>query len=189
MLVLDIRSDVDKAVRALSQLQRTIIPVATARALNKTGSQTKTEASRLIRQTYNLPARTIARQISVTKASRTTLTAIVKPSGRKLPVLSFSARQTAAGVRVHIKRGSPRVIAHAFIARTRSGHVGVFARGRYSGRSFVHQKSRLPITELFTVGVPQAFGNRVVIQALRTKIAQTFPRVMEHEIRYAISRL
>lgn len=189
MIAIDIRADVDRAVRSLTLLQRTVIPTATVRALNKTGAQAKTQAGREIATRYNISSRVAGRQIRVTRATKVSLTAIVRPSGRKIPVMAFQARQTAAGVRVHIKRGSPRVIAHAFIVRTRSGHIGVFARGRYSGGRFVHEKPRLPITELFTVGVPQAFGNRVVIEALQRKVREKFPGIMEHEIRFAITKL
>ncbi len=197
MIAIDIRADIDRAVQSLTELQRTVIPTATARALNKTGAQAKTQAGREIRARYNVPARFIGRQISVSRATKTTLTAIVRPSGRKLPVYAFQARQTPSGVRVHITRGSPRVIAHAFIQRMRSGHVGVFARGRYAGRRFVHRPRRirpspqqdLPITELFTVGVPQAFGTRVVIEALQGKVREKFPGILEHEIRFAITKL
>ena len=65
----------------------------------------------------------------------------------------------------------------------------MFARGRYSGGRFVHEKPRLPITELFTVGVPQAFGSRVVIEALQRKVREKFPGILEHEIRFAITKL
>lgn len=189
MIAIDIRADIDRAARSLTKLQRSVIPTATARALNKTAAQAKTQAGREIRDRYNISSRVIGRLISVSRAAKTSLTAIVKPSGRKLPVMAFQARQSAAGVRVQIKRGSPKVIAHAFIVRTRSGHVGVFARGRYSGGRFVHQKPRLPITELFTVGVPQAFGSRLVIEALQRKVREKFPRILEHEIRFAITKL
>lgn len=189
MIAISIRPDVDRAVRSLTKLQRTVMPTATARALNKTAAQGKTQAGREISTRYNITSRVAGRQIRVTRANKSSLTAIVRPSGRKLPVMAFQARQTAAGVKVQIKRGSPKVIAHAFIARTRSGHVGVFARGRYSGGRFVHQKPRLPITELFTVGVPQAFGSRVVIEALQRKVREKFPGILEHEIRFAVTKL
>jgi hypothetical protein len=189
MIAIDVRADIDAAVRSLTNLQRTVIPTATARALNKTAAQAKTQAGREIRARYNISSRLVGRQISVSPATKTTLTAIVKPSGRKFPVMAFQARQTPAGVRIQIIRGSPKVIAHAFIVRTRSGHLAVFARGRYSGRSFVHQKPRFPITELFTVGVPQAFGARVVIDALQRKVREKFPGILEHEIRFAITKL
>jgi len=189
MIAIDIRADVAHAIRSLSSLQRTIIPTATARALNKTAAQTKTQAGREISTRYNIKSREAGRQISVDRATKVSLTAIVKPSGRKLPVMAFQAQKTPSGVRVHIKRGSPKVIAHAFIVKLKSGHVGVFARGRYAGGRFVHQRPRLPITELFTVGVPQAFGSRLVIEALQRKVREKFPGILEHEIRFAVTKL
>lgn len=197
MIAIDVRADIDRAVGSLTELQRTVIPTATARALNKTAAQAKTQAGREIRDRYNIGTRLIGRQIKITRATATTLTAIVKPFGRRFPTLAFQARQTPAGVRIQIKRGSPKVIAHAFIARLKSGHLGVFARGFYSGRSFVHRTRRVtrypqpdvPITELFTIGVPQAFGSRVVIDALQRKVREKFPAILAHEITFAVSRL
>jgi hypothetical protein len=189
MIVVNVEANIRDAVRALTDLQRSVVPTATVRAINKVASAAKTQAGREIRTRYNISSRVVGRQISVSRATKTSLTAIVKPSGRKLPVMAFQARQTAAGVRVQIIRGAPKIIRHAFITRTKSGHIGVFARGLYSGRSFVYRRARLPIVELRTVGVPQAFGARVVYEALRRKIAQVFPKLLEHEIRYAISRL
>jgi hypothetical protein len=189
MIAIDVRADINRAVRQLTEFQRSVIPSATVRVLNKTASAARTQAGREIAARYNISSRVVGRQISVSRANRTTLTAIVSPSGRRLPVLAFQARETPAGVRIQIIRGSPKVIAHAFIATTRSGHRGVFARGYYSGRRFVHRPSRLPITKLFTVGVPQAFGARVVYEALRRKVREKFPGILEHEIRFAITRL
>ena len=105
MIAIDIRANVNRAVRSLTALQRTVIPTATARALNKTGAQAKTQAGREIATRYNISSRVAGRQIRVSRATKTSLTAIVKPSGRKLPVMAFQARQTAAGVRVQINCG------------------------------------------------------------------------------------
>jgi hypothetical protein len=177
-------------------VQRQVVPRAASRALTKAATQARTQAAREIRDRYNISARLVARQIDVTRSTPDTLVALLKPQGSKLPVIAFQARQTRRGVTVQIKRGSRRLIPHAFIATMRSGHTGVFARGVYSGLSFVHRSKRLrrypkpdlPITELFTVGVPQPFASQAVLDALERKVRQRFPQLLDHEIRFDLSR-
>lgn len=196
MLTIDVRADIERAVRALTQLQRAVVPTATARALNKTAAQAKTQAARAIRDRYNISSRLIGRHIHLHRSTPSVLTARVTAEGEKLPVLAFGARQTKRGVTVQIKRGARRLIRSAFIATTRSGHRGVFARGQYGGRAFVRRTQRiraypkpdLPITELFTVGVPQGFSNRLVLDALERKVRERFPALFAHEIQFALSR-
>ncbi|MGH8519860.1 MAG: phage tail protein [Gammaproteobacteria bacterium] len=196
MLTIDVRADIERAVRSLTEIQRAIVPKASARALNKTASQAKTQAAREIRTHYNISTRVIGRHIELSRATPATLVAALKATGDKLPVIAFQARQTKRGVTVQIKRGRRRLIPHAFIATLRSGHKGVFARGKYQGRSFVHRSKRvrpypkpdLPIAELHTVGVPQGFSNRVVLEALERKIRERFPPLLAHEIAFALSR-
>ena len=99
MISIDIRADIDRALRTLTELQRTVLPTATARALNKAALQARTQAGREIRTRYNISSRMVGRQITVSQATKASLTAIVKPSGRKFPVMAFQARQTPAGDR------------------------------------------------------------------------------------------
>lgn len=196
MLTIDVRADIERAVRSLTEMQRAVLPTATARALNKTAAQARTQAAREIRNQYNISSRIIARHIHLNRATRSVLTASVTAEGEKLPVVAFGARQTKRGVTAQIKRGARRLIRSAFIATLRSGHRGVFARGQYAGRNFVRRTRRirpypkpdLPISELFTVGVPQGFSNRLVLGALERKVREKFPSILAHEIRFALSR-
>ena len=197
MLTIDVRADIERAVRSLTEVQRKIVPTASSRALNKTAAQAKTQAARAIRDQYNISSRLIGRHIRLHRSTPATLTASVSAEGEKLPVVAFGARQTKRGVTVQIKRGARRLIRSAFLATLRSGHRGVFARGHYSGRGFVRRTRRvrpypkpdLPITELFTVGVPQGFSNRLVLEALERKVREKFPALLAHEIQFALSRL
>lgn len=197
MLTIDVRADIERAVRSLTEVQRKIVPTAASRALNKTAAQAKTQAAREIRNQYNISTRIIGRHIHLHRATPATLTASVSAEGEKLPIVAFGARQTKRGVTAQIKRGARRLIRSAFVATLRSGHRGVFARGQYAGRGFVRRTRRirpypkpdLPITELFTVGVPQGFSNRLVLEALERKVRDKFPSLLDHEIRFALSRI
>lgn len=197
MISISVTADIERAIRSLTDVQRKVVPTATSRALNKTAAQAKTQAAREIRNQYNISSRVIGRHIRLHRATPATLTASVTAEGEKLPVIAFGARQTKRGVTVQIKRGERRLIRSAFLATLRSGHRGVFARGHYVGPAFLRRTSRirpypkpdLPISELFTVGVPQGFSNRLVLEALDRKVREKFPTIFAHEIQFALSRI
>lgn len=97
--------------------------------------------------------------------------------GTRVPVSAFAPRQRASGVSIAINQGKRKVIKHAFIARMRSGHVGVWQR---DGRG------RLPIHELYTTRVADIFTDAgmipaVTLQTLRA-FDQTFDRVLPLEL-------
>lgn len=190
MLKISVKSDIERALARLNALEQQVVPTAAARALNKTASQARTEAARLIKARYQIGTRVISRAITLTqRANRAQLTAVVTVTGRPLPLLAFRARPTRRGVSVEVTRGARKLIRSAFIATLRCGHKGVFARGRYAGGRFIPHPGRLPITELMTLGIPQGFRNRVVEQALRHKVREKFPAIFDHELAFALGHL
>jgi len=121
---------------------------------------------------------------------------------------AFQPRQTRAGVSVSIK-GRRVIIPGAFLATTKSGHVGVFARGAYGAKSrrtlretgsFGRFKfgrgervkranrwgsSELPINELFTFGPVESFSNADVTAAVQDRIEEQAAKVLERNLRFA----
>jgi hypothetical protein len=63
----------------------------------------------------------------------------VDVSGKPVPLYAYPHRQTKKGVSVQVNRGKRTLLAGAFVATMRSGHVGIFRR---------RGKERLPIEEL-----------------------------------------
>lgn len=97
--------------------------------------------------------------------------------GTRAPVSAFEPRQRVTGVSVAINAGKRKIIKGAFIARMRSGHVGVWLRDG---------SKRLPIHELYTTRVSDLFGDNgmvpaVIAQTLRA-FDQTFGRVLPLEL-------
>lgn len=196
MISVDIRSDVARLTRNLEAFEREAIPKALSRSLNRTAEQARTQASREIRTHYYVSARAISRAIKIIRAREREPTAAVEGTGPPLPLVAFGARPTKRGVSVAVKRGHRKLIRGAFIARMKSGHLGVFGRGEYVGGKFIPRLKRLrrggndlPITELKTIGVPVAMRSRAVLRAVEAKIRQVFPSILERELRFYISRL
>ena len=128
--------------RALDQLAGISggVPTAGARAINATLSKGATRARRAITDRYTVKKKDISAGITVRKASARTYADYVEGQivarGGTLPLIRFQVspkdpakRRPRGGTRAKVLRsGSRKVIAHAFTARMRSGHVGVFLR-------------------------------------------------------------
>ena len=139
----------------ISRLQREVGRVpqglrrALSMALNRTITGSRTDATRIITGDMFVRARDVRQTMRVGKASRARLSAYLRLRGKgSLPLIDFNVRPRAPGVRrpkvgvaARVLRTSQAArIPGAFIARMRSGHVGVFERTT---------DSRLPIRELF----------------------------------------
>jgi hypothetical protein len=197
MLHVDIRHNIKSAVDRLGNLSKGMADKAIVRALNKTGQQGKTQAGREIKEQYQIGTRVTGRSITIRRAGRGVLQAVIKVEGRALPMIAFQAKKDLGGVSVQIK-GRRVVVPHAFIATLKSGHKGVFARGGYKGGfekngqqfgRFQFGRKRLPIGELFTASVPQGFNNKVVKDRVVKRINEQFPKVLGQEIAYILSQI
>lgn len=181
----NVRSNADSVVADLLFAAREM-PEATMRALNKIGSQAVVATSREVRAAgYNLKIGEIKRGIKLIRATKSSLKASVVATGRPVPLIQYSARQTAKGVSVSVLRGR-KVIAGAFIATMPSGHKGVFvrednARAKKVGQGGKAKWHALPIRELFGPSIPDGMANKVVQEALQQMVVERFPKLLAHE--------
>lgn len=188
MIKVSVRGDISRALRKLDvtkEQARKAIP----RALNKTATTARAEAAREIKSAgYGLKIAAIKKSITVVRANSTQLRAIVRASGRPIPLIEYGARQTRPGVTVTVLNGR-KLIKGAFIATMPTGHRGVFVRNAATRKRVVRNgrvtSSGLPIRELYGPSVPQAFANTVVQAALESAIRQRFPEVLRQELRFA----
>lgn len=99
-------------------------------------------------------------------------------AGYKLPLYRFNVTPTLpiqrAEVKAAVMRGNGQTpFAHAFIARMKSGHTGMFERE--TGRSF-------PVTEFMAQSTAQMAGNEEVLEQVSEKAQETVNKRIEHEI-------
>jgi hypothetical protein len=173
-----------------------------ARAINHTLGKAKTNASREIRQVYNLSAKDVGKSLTIKSAYRNKLWGFIVSSSGPIPLSKFKPIATKTGVSVMIRKGSRQQIHGAFMPAMASGHSGVFARGVYGSSEFKfrHRRTRtaggykvvngryqpvendLEINELSTLSIPKAFSNAVVLRQIKTKIEDDFPSRMIHEL-------
>ena len=205
---LSVRTNVDQVLADVERALTSVTSVAAPRALNELSDQAQTAGLRKISEIYHVGPRTTERYVSIELASPSNLQATITVKGAGFPLYAFQPRQTKAGVSVQVK-GRRITIPGTFLAKTKSGHVGVFARGAYGGKSGrtlretgsfgrfkfgrgerVKRANRwgsteLPINELFTFGPAESFGNADVTAAMQDRVEEQAANVIERNIRYA----
>jgi len=164
--------EVQALLNSFPQRAKTII----SRSLNDAATHTVTDASRRVRQTWNLNVKEAKAGYIVVKSSPQTLESRVIVKGKPVPLMAFKPRQTKKGISVTIKKGHRTMLRSAFIATMRSGHVGVYKR---VGRK------RLPIRERSVVSYPvmvRGEWEEIKIEARRyllTRLQQQIARALE----------
>lgn len=152
-----------------------------SKSLNRAGRGVVTDASRGVRQEYNVKARPIRESFSVHQASRTQLSVRVASTGSPISLYHFGPRPRQPGRRpkrgVSVKVTDVRKkIPGSFIANVGSTR-GVFQR---KGRS------RLPILKLTGPSVPQMLNE--VSSDLQQGAEERFSKNLDHEIERNLRR-
>jgi hypothetical protein len=160
---------VKEAIKGLEQ-QHDAIRKAAISALNKTAAQTKTEASRLIRDEYNIPAGKVSQFLKViSKAAGSRFEAIIVGRGLGLALSYFGARQEGVstakkGFRYTKKSKRAGIIVPVpglYLGGRAGGAVTVQVR-KSSGRKVVSQDPKKGISQPFLVRFKS--GHLAVVQ-------------------------
>lgn len=157
---------------------------AALRAIRKAGATAlrdmRSEASKRIRQRKRIRPSLIRRAMTIKRATGSDLARMawsVNLSGDPVPLVAYPHRQTARGVSVEVNRGKRSLVPGAFVATTKSGHVGVFRR---------RGKARLPIEELRGSRPVDALLHKGEAEGVAERggrsFADTFARVLPLEI-------
>ncbi|MEF2145127.1 MAG: phage tail protein [Desulfovibrionaceae bacterium] len=116
------------------------LPAAAARAVNKTLQGLRTDVVREVRGRYNVPAKDVRGTMSIRKAWKHNAEGVLRiRAARSVPLVRFGAlprtpkvkrpRKGAPGVSVKVlSSGGRKPLRRVFVARMRSGHVGVYER-------------------------------------------------------------
>lgn len=190
---INVKSNADRVVLDLLAAAKDM-PEATARALNRTVDQGKVAASREVKAAgYSMKIGEIKKAMRLKRATKSELRASIIASGRPIPLIQFSARQTSKGVSVNVLKGR-KLIEGAFIATMPSGHRGVFvrepgAKHRKVAKGKTAGWHALPIRELWGPSIPAAVANEKVQQALLSFMQDRFPKLLDHEVKWRSRRV
>lgn len=146
------------------------MPKAAAASLNRAAQTTKTFMSSEIRSIYNLKKKDVDATLTIQKASKDRLVAVIRSRGSRLNLFLFQAHQFKSGVRVTVKLGQPKTIRSAFIATMASGHTGVFMR---------KGSKRLPIAERTGPSVPELLGSKDMKKRIEDFYWSKLPKIVE----------
>ena len=159
---------------------------AQVRALNRTIMTAQTEARRAIAQDTSLPQNVVGKSLAVQRATFGRPEATLAATGRRIPLYDFTRQRKLKG------RPTGRgAIPGGFIARMKSGHVGIFKRvGKARSRKGLPSPSpALPITELFGPSLPFVFTNQKIMSALLTNAKANLEKNYRHEVKFLESKL
>lgn len=146
---------------------------ALTRALAKAGTdairQLKSTSNKTVRQRKRFKVARVNKALPVyypqNKSDISRLVWRMDVSGAPVPLAEFPYRQTRKGVSVAVNTGKRVMVKGAFVARMKSGHVGIYHR---------RGKARLPIDEAFTTRVSDVFNDSGMIPELQAKTNAVF---------------
>ncbi|MDR5170717.1 phage tail protein [Methylobacillus flagellatus] len=193
MLNLSVATDIRRMRVKMAEANDAICNKAVSRALNKLATEIIAQSAREIRTAgYGFKLKDIKSKFKARKATPQRRQIVIRCFHRAVPLIEFGARQVAAGVSVKVK-GSRKVVRGAFIAKTPSGHVGVFKRDNSAKHKRVLKGGRvvwsaLPINQLYGPSAAVAFANATVMNVIERYVESRYPVLLEHEIKYARSR-
>jgi len=196
LLTIEKIEGIEELTKKLQNLPR-VTEKATVSALNKIGSQANTQAKRAVTAEYRIRAKDLNPFIKLYRASLKAggrFYARIQATGRPFPLMRFDARTSGAvkkkgsvpsqkgipvkarkPVFVRIKKNQgKKKVGHAFYAKMKSGHVGIFKR---------RGKESLPINERFTLG-PMKMFQKVGIKAIQEVIRTKGRAIFQHELDY-----
>ncbi|MFY0545457.1 phage tail protein [Brevibacillus sp. H7] len=170
---------IDQAERMLGHIPGAA-PKAMANAINRAADSARTEAARKVRETYYITHKDVINTIKIYRATSSDPSAMVLSRGSVMALPKFRVTpkrpqpKRKAAVVVRVKRGEGGPIKKAFVARMKSGHIGVFKRAG---------KSRFPIDQMYGPSVPQMLGAPRVSAWVEEKAADRLDQRLDHEIK------
>lgn len=187
------RFDAGQAERALDQLGKRA-PAVIARVLNRTATSVKAVMAREIAKDIGLPVGPIKDELKVRLAipEDQDIRARISVSGAQIPLSKFHASgplpSRGRGTVSARIGGSRKRYEGAFLARMRSGHIGVFRRkGASSRKSRGAWSPNLPIVELKGPSLPHVFAKYAPVGIARGQ--EQLVKNLEHEVGFALAQV
>lgn len=174
-------SDIQKATRLLEGVSKSI-PSVFSNAMNRAAEQGRTTAIRCVTKEYTVKASTVRENMSIKKASKTSLSVELSSRGGRLPLRDFkhspsSGDTTGANrkkIRVAVKRGGLKPLENSFI---------------YRGRIFTRLGAeRLPVEQRFSNAVPVMLNNEKCVKEITETMEQTMSKRLDYEVRRTLNK-
>ncbi len=162
---------------------------ALARAVNRTLTGTRSEATRQVRGKFIVKAQTVRDTMEIRKASSGKPQGLLVSRGRPMSLTRFrvtpNAPKSTRGksvqgrprARLSVTKGKQATLQRAFLARVNSG-VGLFQR---KGRGH-----RAPMRKLYGPSVPQMLHHGRIAEEIETTTAERMKKELNHQVAYLL---
>lgn len=149
-------------------------------AMRKSINGAKTDAKNKVRERYTIKPKYVTRTL---RARVEGMSAVLSSRGPVNDLAYFTHRPKNVPKRrpkvgnytwVQVVKGQGGTIAHAFLARMKSGHVGIMRR--------TNGNDSLPIEKLNAPSTPQMLGHPSIVKFMEERIRERFDKNMEHEV-------
>jgi hypothetical protein len=186
-LQVDVRADVEAAEKSLFNYERRVIPKATARALNTTARNVKTQGQRDIAKITGLKVGEVGKEIWLSRATWGRLVAIVNSRRRAFNLIRFvapSKRAIGAFIKAKGVKANPwrrsKVFDGTFIIRGEThGRLVVVART---------SSNRYPLKGIYGPSIHIEFNRPAMRRALNVLAATRFSINFRRDLAYFVAR-
>ncbi len=157
-------------IRALEAFSPNNVSAHISSAINRTAQHARKVGDTEIRGVYTIKKRDITRRVTIERASKGNLQAVIRVKGPEENVSVYKSSLRKKGVFVSIKRGGGTMVPRSF---DKQKQKNFFAR---------EGAARLPIRPLFGPSVPQLWENEVVMENLQEETMEMYQRRLRHEL-------
>lgn len=177
----DLRADLAEVRRVLAGYEGGAEKVV-ARTINRVLPSVRTAAARDIARNMRLPVGRVRDSIKIgRRAYVRSLSADIRASGKRIPLIAFRARPTLAGVTYDLGQGR-KLFPRAFIrTRTDTQQRAVLRRVSAGGDKLVPD---YPIREHYGPSIPRVFLSDALVQAMRTTARARWEREIQAQLRF-----
>ncbi len=171
----------EKALRNIPNGSKRAVANATNRAIAKG----RTTISKEITNEFTIKAKDVKAILSLQKATVSRLGGLVKSVAPVTTLIRFKTtpktvtKKRPAALKVTVKKGGYKTLAGAFIAQTKSGHIGVFERSK---------ESRLPIKQMMGPSIPYMAKGVNVSNTVQKDMTHMFYTRLDHEVTRLLKR-
>jgi hypothetical protein len=157
-----------------------------ARAVNRAVEGARTDAIKAVCAEYAIKATDVRKSIHIKRATPGNPVAQVISTGSPIPLIKFKVtprKPRARGekkktVVAGVKFGNAKPMPHSFVARMKSGHVGVYSRKDGTGRT---------IKQHYSPSVPQMMGNEKALEYIEKRAYERLDKELRHQVGYLFS--
>ena len=171
-----INDDIEKAKKALTDIDKKAVPQAIARTINNIAAKVMVRAVIDTSKKVDVPKRFIKGRVRLERAKSNRLSAFIKVNRGNLPVIRFkgNGRFVRRGENKGQLKVGNRFYQRAFIQMLKNGRVQVMQRqgkDRYP-IDVVKIPLKIPLTEAFHAEVKRAYENEMPIELRNQLIRQ-----------------